>query len=207
MELTPALVGSVMEEAGQSLRSSTGDSGPNKVRAMDVCELDDKLLDALVRLIRLLDAPGEAPVLMPLIKREIIYRLLLGQQGERLRHLAVHINYTPHITKAIERIRQDYDKPLRIEDLAHELGMSVSGLHHSFKAVTAMSPLQFQKQLRLQEAHRLMLSEDFDATSAAFRVGYRDPAYFNREYSRLFGVSPIRHVQQLRKEILVNTYG
>jgi AraC-like DNA-binding protein len=142
-----------------------------------------------------------------LIKREIIYRLLLGQQGNRLRHLAVQDNYTPHITKAVERIRQDFDLPLRIEDLARELGMSVSGLHHRFKAVTAMSPLQFQKQLRLQEARRLMLSEDFDATGAAYRVGYRDSAYFNREYKSLFGVPPIRHVQQLRKEIQVGADG
>jgi len=93
----------------------------------------------VVRLVRLLDSPAEVPVMMPMIKREIIYRLLLGQQGGRLRHLAVQDNYTPHITKAVERIRQDFDQPLRIDDLARELGMSVSGLHHSFKAVTAMS--------------------------------------------------------------------
>ena len=104
-------------------------------------------------------------------------------------------------------IRQDFDQPLRIEDLARELGMSVSGLHHRFKAVTAMSPLQFQKQLRLQEARRLMLSEDFDAASAAYRVGYHDPAYFNREYKSLFGVPPIRHVQRLREEVLVGAEG
>ncbi len=203
MELTPVLVSAVMEEASRSLLSDTTDTRTNKVRAMDVCELDDNLLDAVVRLLRLLNAPGEAPVLMPLIKREIIYRLLLGRQGERLRHLAAHINHAPQVTKAIERIRQDFEKPLRIEDLAHELGMSVSGLHHSFKAVTAMSPLRFQKQLRLQEARRLMLSEDLDASSAAYRVGYRDPAYFNREYKSLFGVPPIRHKQQLREEVLV----
>jgi AraC-like DNA-binding protein len=142
-----------------------------------------------------------------MIKREIVYRLLMGQQGARLRHLAVQGSYTPHIARAVARIRQDYDQPLRIEELARELSMSVSGLHHRFKAVTAMSPLQFQKQLRLQEARRLMLSEDLDAASAAYRVGYRDPAYFNREYKSLFGVPPIRHIQRLREEVLVGAEG
>ena len=198
MDLSPSFVGSVIEDAGQGSLPGSAD-----VRAMDVSRLDVNLQDAVVRLVRLLDTPAEVPVLMPLIKREIVYRLLMGQQGARLRHLAVQGSYTPHIARAVERIRQDYDQPLRIEELARELGMSVSGLHHRFKAVTAMSPLQFQKQLRLQEARRLMLSEDFDAASAAYRVGYRDPSYFNREYKSLFGVPPIRHVQRLREEVLV----
>jgi AraC-like DNA-binding protein len=197
MELTPSFVEYVIEEAGQgSLPSNPG------VRGMDVGRLSVNLQDAVVRLIRLLDSPTEVPVMMPLIKREIVYRLLMGKQGARLRQLAVRRKYTPHIARVVERIRRDFDQPLRIEELARELGMSVSGLYHRFKAVTAMSPLQFQKQLRLQEARRLMLSEDFDATSAAYRVGYRDPAYFNREYKSLFGVPPIRHVQQLREEVL-----
>lgn len=198
MDLSPALVESVIEEAGQVSLPGRAD-----VRAMDVSRLDANLQDAVLRLVRLLDTPAEVPVLMPLIKREIIYRLLMGQQSTRLRNLAVQGNYMPHIARAVEMIRQEYDQPLHIEELARELGMSVSGLHHRFKAVTAMSPLQFQKQLRLQEARRLMLSEDFDATSAAYRVGYRDPAYFNREYKSLFGIPPVRHVQQLRKEVLV----
>lgn len=198
MDLSPSFVESVIEDAGQGSLQGRAD-----VRAMDVSRLDANLQDAVLRLVRLLDTPTEVPVLMPLIKREIVYRLLMGQQGARLRQLVVQGSYTPHIARAVELIRQEYDQPLRIEELARELGMSVSGLHHRFKAVTAISPLQFQKQLRLQEARRLMLNEDFDATSAAFRVGYRDPAYFNREYKSLFGVPPIRHVQQLREEILV----
>lgn len=207
LELSPALVGSVMEEARRSLLSDNVDSGSSKVRAMDVSRLDVDLQDAVVRLVRLLDTPARAPVLMPMIKREIIYRLLLGQQGDRLRHLAVQDSDTPHITRAVARIRQDYDQPLHIEDLARELGMSVSGLHHRFKAVTAMSPLQFQKQLRLQEARRLMLMEDFDATSAAYRVGYHDPAYFNREYKSQFGAPPIRHVQRQREKAMTGMEG
>lgn len=202
MNLTPSFVESVLEDAGQE---SLPDSA--NLRAMDVNFLNIELQDAVVRLVRLMDTPADVPVMMPLIKREIVYRLLMGKQGARLRQLAVQGSYMPHIARAVERIRQDYDQPLRIEELAHELGMSVSGLHHSFKAVTAISPLQFQKQLRLQEARRLMLSEDLDATRAAYRVGYRDPAYFNREYKSLFGVPPIRHVRRQREEVLVGAEG
>lgn len=201
MDLSPAFVGSVIEEAGQELLPGNG-----AVRAMDVIRLDVDLQDAVVQLVRLLDTPDEALILMPLIQREIVYRLLKGQQGARLRHLADNKSYTPYIARAVERIRKDFDQPLRIEELARELGMSVSGLHHRFKAVTAMSPLQFQKQLRHQEARRLMLSEALDAASAAYRVGYRDPAYFNREYKSLFGIPPIRDVKRLR-EVAVESAG
>jgi AraC-like DNA-binding protein len=197
LELAPALVGSVLGEADPALPPGDAD-----VRAMDVSPLDVDLQDAVVRLVRLLDTPEEAPVLMPLITREIIYRLLMGEQGARLRHLAILGGYTPYIAKAVERLRQDFDQPLRIEHLARELGISVSGLHHHFKAVTAMSPLQYQKQLRLQEARRLMLSAGLDAASAAFSVGYHDASHFNREYKSLFGVPPMRDVQRLREEAL-----
>jgi len=164
--------------------------------------LDGNLLEAFVRLVRLVDSPAHAQVLGPLIIREILYWLLIGEQGSRLRHLALQGGYTPDIIQAVKRLRQHFDQPLRIEELAQDLGMSVSGFHHHFKAVTALSPLQFQKQLRLQEARRLMLSEDLDATSAAYRVGYQDAAYFNREYKSLFGVPPMRDVQRLRGETL-----
>src|SRR2546430_67615 len=197
LELAPTLVGSVMVEAGH-----LSPPGHADVRAIDVSPLDVNLLDAVVRLVRLLDSPTEARVLQPLITREIIYRLLVGEQGARLRHLAILGGYTSHIARAVERLRQDFDQPLRIEDIARELGMSVSGFHHHFKAVTAMSPLQFQKQLRLQEARRLMLGEDLDAASAAYRVGYHDASHFNREYKSLFGVPPMRDVQRLREAAL-----
>ena len=200
LELAPSLVGSVLLEAGHS--SLPGEAS---VRGIDVSLLDTNLLDAFVRLVRLLDVPTEAPVLLPLITREIIYRLLMGEQGGRLRHLAILGGYTPSIASAIGRLRQDFDQPLRIERLARELGMSVSGLHHHFKAVTALSPSQFQKQLRLQEARRLMLGEDLDAASAAYRVGYHDASHFNREYKSLFGVPPMRDVQRLREAVLAST--
>ncbi|QBD74571.1 AraC family transcriptional regulator [Ktedonosporobacter rubrisoli] len=197
LELPPTLVSSVLLEAGYTSQGKQADA-----RAIAVSLLDSNLLDAAVRLVRLLDAPAEVSVLLPLITREIIYRLLIGEQGDRLRHLAVLGGYTSDIARAVARLRQDFDQPLRIEDLARELGMSVSGFHHHFKAVTAMSPLQFQKRLRLQQARRLMLGEDLDAASAAFRVGYQDASHFNREYKSLFGVPPMRDVQRLRGERL-----
>ena len=194
LELDPALVGSVMVEAGHPAPRSHAD-----VKAIDVSPLDAGLLDAVVRLVRLLDSPAEARFLAPLVTREIVYRLLMGEQGDRLRHIAVLGGHTHRIARAIERLRKDFDQPLRIEDIARELGMSVSGFHHHFKAVTAMSPLQFQKQLRLQEARRLMLGEDLDAASAGYRVGYDDASHFNREYKRLFGAPPMRDVERLRE--------
>ncbi|MBW4660403.1 MAG: AraC family transcriptional regulator [Drouetiella hepatica Uher 2000/2452] len=194
LDLDPTLVGSVMVEAGYP-----SPQGHANVKAIDVSPLDASLLDAVVRLVRLLAAPAEAPVLMPLIIREIIYRLLTGAQGSRLRHIAVLGGYTHHVARAVDRLRKDFNQPLRIETIARELGMSVSGFHHHFKSVTAMSPLQFQKQLRLQEARRLMLGENLDATSAAYRVGYDDASHFNREYKRLFGKPPMRDVERLRE--------
>ncbi len=129
----------------------------------------------------------------------------MGTQGARLRHLTTLSGFTPLVAKAVDRIRQDLDRPLRIEELAHELGVSISGLQHHFKAVTAMSPLQYQKQLRLQEARRLMLSGDLDAASAAYRVGYNDASHFNREYKSVFGVPPMRDVQRLREREIIKT--
>jgi AraC-like DNA-binding protein len=197
LSLAPTIVSSVMLEAGYA-----SPRGHTDVRAIDVSPLDGNLLDATVRLTRLLDSPTEAPVLLPLITREMVYRLLMGEQGARLRHLATPGGDSARIARAVERLRQDFDQPLHIEELARELGMSVSGFHHHFKSVTALSPLQFLKRLRLQEARRLLLSEDLNAASAAFRVGYQDAAHFNREYKSLFGVPPMRDVQRLREEVL-----
>lgn len=195
LDLDPALVGSVMVEAGHLSSRNQGD-----VRALDVSPLDADLLDATVRLMRLLDTPpAEARVLRPLITREIVYRLLKGEQGNRLRHLALLGGHTDRIAEAVERLRREFNQPLRIESLARELGMSVSGFHHHFKALTAMSPLQFQKQLRLQEARRIMLGENLDAASAGYRVGYDDASQFSREYKRLFGQPPVRDVERLRE--------
>jgi AraC-like DNA-binding protein len=194
VKLDPTLVGSVMVEAGHVPPRSRAD-----VRAINVSPLDASLLDAVVRLVRLLDTPAQAPFLMPLIAREIVYRLLVGEQGDRLCHIAVQTGHTHRIARAIDRLNREYDQPLRIDDMAQDLGMSVSSFHYHFKAVTAMSPLQFQKQIRLQEARRLMLGEDIDAASAGYRVGYNDASHFNREYKRLFGLPPLRDVERLRE--------
>jgi len=194
--LDTALVNSVMVEAGDISPEDHAD-----VRAITVSSLEPRLLDAVVRLVRLVDNPVEAPFLAPLITREIVYRLWAGEQRERLRHIAANSGYTSPIAKAIERLRTKFDQQLRIEEIANESGMSVSGFHHHFKAVTAMSPLQFQKQLRLQEARRLMLGESLDAASAGFRVGYEDASHFNRDYKRHFGLPPLRDVERLRENV------
>ena len=196
LKLDSTLVGSVLVEAGhRAPRNATA------VTAIDVSVLDASLLDAVVRLIRLLDSPAEARFLAPLVMREIIYRLLLGAQSDRLHQIAALGGATHRIAEAVERLRNDFDQPLHIENLAHQLGMSVSGFHHHFRALTAMSPLQFQKQLRLQEARRLMLGEGLDATSAGYRVGYSNASHFTREYKRLFGEPPMRDVEQLRETV------
>lgn len=194
LELDPSLVGSVMTELGHTGKPRRAD-----VKAFNVNSLDAGLLDAVVRLVRLIDTPTEARVLAPLIKREIICRLLLGEQGDRLRHIAAVGGYTSPIARAIERLREEYDQQIRIDDVAQEVGLSVSSFHHQFKAVTALTPLQFQKQLRLQEARRLMLGEHLDAASTAYRVGYNDASHFNREYKRLFGLPPMSDVERLRE--------
>ena len=194
LDLDPTLVSAVVVEAGYVSQQNQA-----SVRAIDVSALDANLLDAVVRLVRLLDSPAEARFLAPLITREIVYRLLKGEQGNRLRHIAVLGGQNHRIVKAIERFREKFDQPLQIEDVARDLGMSLSGFHHHFKAVTALSPLQFQKRLRLQEARRLMLGEDLDATSTAYRVGYNDASHFNREYKRLFGAPPMADIERLRE--------
>ena len=168
---------------------------------MDVGSVDADLLDAVVRLVRLLDTPSGRKVLSPLITKEMVYRLLAGGQGARLSHLLASAGGTQLISKAVRRLRENFNYPLRIDDIARELGLSVSGFHHHFKSVTAMSPLQFQKQIRLQEARRLMLGEDLDAASAGLRVGYADPSYFSRDYKKFFGAPPQRDITRLRSNL------
>ncbi|HMP42419.1 MAG TPA: AraC family transcriptional regulator [Roseiflexaceae bacterium] len=194
LQLDPALVGSVLVEA-----DLPAPHGAVEVKAIDVSPLDANLLDAVVRLVRLLDSPTDARVLAPPATREIIYRLLIGSQGARLRQIATLGGDAHRIARVVNLLRKNYKEPLRVESIAQELGMSVSGLYHQFKAVTTLSPLQFQKRLRLQEARRLMLGEHLDATSAGSRVGYGDAAHFNREYKSLFGLPPMRDIERLRE--------
>jgi AraC-like DNA-binding protein len=194
VRLDPSLVGSVLMEA-----NAPSSRGHSEVKAIDVSPLDASLLDAVLRLVKLVESPTDARVLAPLVTREIVYRLLEGAQGARLRHIVVLGGDAHRIAMAVDLLRRDFKQPPRMERIAQALGMSVSGLYHQFKAVTAMSPLQYQKRLRLQEARRLMLSEHLDAAGAGSRVGYDDAAHFNREYKSLFGLPPMRDVERLRQ--------
>jgi len=167
-------------------------------RAISLCTVTPSLFDAALRLVRLLDEPADIPILAPLIERELLYRLLTSEQGMRLRHMAMSESQSNKIARAIDYLKQNYTRALRIETLANHVSMSVSSLHHHFKAVTSMSPLQYQKQLRLQEARSLMIRQAADVTSAAYSVGYESPSHFSRDYSRLFGAPPSRDIASLQ---------
>jgi AraC-like DNA-binding protein len=197
LALDSALVASVIVESG--IRIKKGDAS---VKAMNVSVIDADLLDAIARLVRIAETPADSKVLAPLVIKEIIYRLLAGGQGARLAHLLTASD-PRRISKAIDHLREHFDEQLKMEEIARDLGMSVSGFHHHFKSVTSMSPLQFQKHLRLQEARRLMLAEDMDAASAGFRVGYEDPSHFSREYKRHFGAPPHGDITSLRSRLEV----
>jgi len=161
------------------------------------------LLAACSRLVDLLDAPEDIPFLSHLIHREILYRVLRTPQGERLRAIATAGDLSYRTARAIAWLRANYAKPLRIDELATLARMGVSTLHHQFRSLTAMSPLQYQKQLRLQSARDRMLMDGLDATSAAYEVGYESVSQFNREYSRLFGQPPMRDIRNLRDSKVV----
>ena len=169
-------------------------------RGLYVNRLTLTMLDAVLRLLHLLEAPDDIPILAPMIKREILYRLLRNGQGARLRQIALQDSQTQRVAKAIRLLRENFAQSLRMESLARDVHMSLSSLHHHFKAVTAMSPLQYQKQLRLQEARRLMLLGDIDVAMAARRVGYESASQFSREYSRFFGAPPLRDKRRWLEE-------
>ncbi|MDP3480934.1 MAG: AraC family transcriptional regulator [Desulfoprunum sp.] len=170
-------------------------------RGMATGEVTLPLLTAFQRLIDLLAEQQDIPILAPIIQREIIYRLLIGDQGARLRQIASAGSQGHQIARVIDWLKDNYTRPIRIEDLAKQVNMSASTFHHHFRALTAMSPLQFQKLLRLNEARRLMLIEPLDATTAAFQVGYESTSQFSREYSRLFGAPPLRDITNLRQMV------
>ncbi|RYG57100.1 MAG: AraC family transcriptional regulator [Alphaproteobacteria bacterium] len=169
---------------------------PAQLGSLSVNNAEGSLIDAMLRLLRLLDTPEDIRALAPLAEEEILYRVLQGPVGYRLLDIAIAETPANRISKAIAWLKQNYTQSIRMEELARHAGMSVSSLHHSFKALTEMTPLQYQKQLRLQEARRLMLMDRLDVGSAAFRVGYQSPSQFSREYSRYFGISPARDVDR-----------
>lgn len=187
------LIGELLLQVGPTLVQR-----PVSERGLYVAKTDGALLDAVVRLVRLLDRPRDAQVLSPLIQREIHYRALMGELGARLRELCIVDSQIQRIARAIDVLRTRFAEGFSVEDLAAIAHMSPSSFHHRFKEVTAMSPMQFQKQLRLHEARRLMLIEGLEASVAAHRVGYESPSQFSREYRRLFGAPPRREIDALR---------
>ena len=190
--LDPAVLSAMILEAGPELEGAGPASG------VTTSTMEPELLDAAIRLLRLLETPRDLPVLAPLAEREILYRLLMGEQAATLRQIALGDGKARRVSRAIDWIRRNYREPFRIKALAAAAAMSPSALHSHFKTVTAMSPLQYQKQLRLQEARRLMLAQAMDAASAAYEVGYESPSQFSREYRRLFGNPPARDIEQLK---------
>ncbi len=167
-------------------------------RPVSIERLDEALIDALVRLVKLLDEPALLPRLAPLIQQEITVRLLTGPYGPQLQHLVAAGSPSQQIAKAVAWLKQNFTQALRVDDLATRTHMSPSTFRQHFRAITGMSPLQFQKQLRLQEARQLMLNQNIDASNASGLVGYESPSQFSREYSRLFGAPPQRDVRRMR---------
>ncbi len=193
LDIAPGELGNLLASAGP-----LGVANRSGGRGLHVDPIDAPLLDAVLRLLRLLETPRDIAMLAPLIQREILYRLLQSPQGQLLRDIATADSQAHRVNRAIEWLNRHFDEPLRIDELARIANLSTSTLHHRFKAVTAMSPLQYQKQLRLQEARRLMLCENLDVSSAGYKVGYESPSQFSREYSRLFGEPPMRDLARLR---------
>ena len=200
IDIDPAEIAAVVLEARIDL-----DDGAQPVRGAFVGGCDAALLEALCRLVRLLDAPEspprEATFLAVGLKREIIYRLLTGPHGRQLYQNVVLDQQDRGISKAIAWLKERYNQPVLVEELAQATHMSVSTLHHRFKAVTAMGPMQYQKQLRLQHARALLLNGDTDAATAAYQVGYESQSQFSREYRRLFGAPPMQDVKRLRSAV------
>ncbi|MEH1027142.1 AraC family transcriptional regulator [Micromonospora profundi] len=193
--LQPAMVAELL------LQAAPGDlpplAGPTP-SGMVVSDAPDDLGDAVIRLLRLLDRPRDVTVLAPLVKREILWLLLTGEQGAAVRQLGLADSSLSHIARAVRWIRDHYAKSFRVEDLARLSGMSVSAFYRNFQAVTAMSPIQFQKQIRLQEARLLLATHPNDVTGVGIRVGYESPSQFSREYRRQFGAPPSQDATRLR---------
>ena len=196
MELDLRLIAQlILDNDMPSARSSKDRLG------ISVGEVSAPLLDAFNRLLDLLEHPNDIPALAPLVQQEIFYRLLMGEQGPRLRQITSAGNHGYQIARAIDWLKENFNKPIKIEELAGKVGLSVSAFHNHFRAMTALSPLQFQKKMRLNEARRLMLAEHLDASRAAFEVGYESPSQFSREYSRLFGAPPMKDIKNLAQEV------
>lgn len=191
----------LMHEAGPALpRRAAASTDEAADFGLQVARTSPELLDAAWRLLRLLDTPQHAPVLAPLVLREIFYRVLTGELGAQLRALAAGDGRTRRIARAIELLKRRYAEPLRVHEMAQAAAMSTSSFHAHFKQLTALSPLQYQKQLRLHQARSLMRAEGLDAAAAAHRVGYESPSQFSRDYRRLFGAPPRAEARLAREQ-------
>jgi len=193
--LDPGAIAALMIETGTS---AIPDAAPK--RALAVSRMDDDLIDSVGRLVRLLERPQDVAVMAPMIRREILWRLLAGEHGAMVRQIGVEDGRLGRVRRVIRSLREDYARPIRIEHLAELAGMSETSLHRHFKAVTSMSPLQFQKQVRLQEARNRLLNDGRDIAGVGFAVGYDSPSQFSREYSRQFGQPPGRDLERLRAQ-------
>ncbi|WP_338763062.1 AraC family transcriptional regulator [Massilia sp. METH4] len=194
LDLDPATINVVIQDAFPD-----GLANDTPASAVDVSTAPPALLDAVVRMAALLDVPeAEQRFLAPLAEREILYRLLVGEQGDRLRQIAFADSKLSRISRAIAWIKANYAQAVKVEEIAALVNMSSSSFHEHFRTVTSMSPLQYQKQIRLQEARRLMLAQAVDAATAGFKVGYESPSQFSRDYSRRFGLPPKRDIEKIR---------
>ncbi len=193
--LRPSTIASLLLEA---------DAGPEPARAapappgIGVADASPELLDAVVRMVRLLDSPADRDILAPMIAREILWRLITGPLGQSVRQIGLADSSLTYVSRAVRWISEHYDKPFRVEDLARSCGMSTSAFHRNFHAVTALSPIQFQKQIRLQKSRLLLLNGADDVATAGYRVGYESASQFSREYRRQFGLPPGRDAARLR---------
>ncbi|MFL0365615.1 AraC family transcriptional regulator N-terminal domain-containing protein [Pseudobacillus sp. 179-B 2D1 NHS] len=187
----------VIQVSGEAIRAR-GETG----RGLKVSRMNDTLMDAVLRLVKLVEAPEDIPLLAPSTIREVIYRILQNESKTSLMQFAVIGSHAQRIAMVVEKLNRDFAQPLRVDELAEEARMSPSSLYHYFKEVTGMSPIQFQKHLRLQEARRLLFSGSIDAAEAAFQVGYESPSHFSREYARMFGLPPVRDVHRLRSSLI-----
>ncbi|MFB9868796.1 AraC family transcriptional regulator [Vreelandella sulfidaeris] len=200
IKIDPIDIAELVLQLGDGPQDSKPINAPHSACGMCVAQVDLGILDAMTRLVRLLDSPNDARVLAPLIQREIVYRALMGEMGSRMREFASVDSQSNRIYQVISILKERFAEPLRVRQLAEEVNMSESALYHSFKQVTCMSPLQFQKKLRLHEARLLMLKEGLEASTASYRVGYESPSQFSREYSRMFGAPPRTDMIKLRGE-------
>ncbi|MFC9756672.1 AraC family transcriptional regulator N-terminal domain-containing protein [Streptomyces sp. NPDC056921] len=196
--LEPPVVAELLLQAGPGDTPRTGGGAPPGIIVSDA---PAALLDAVVRLLRLLDEPRDRAVLAPLVTREILWRLITGDQGATVRQLGLADSSLSHVSRAVGWIREHYTEPFRVEDVARMSGMSVSAFYRNFQAVTAMSPIQFQKQIRLQEARLLLATHPGDVTGVGHRVGYDNPSQFSREYRRQFGAPPSKDAVRLRQAV------